>query len=214
VLGGLLVATSTVGMYAAYTTATGGAAASYVVAARTIRPGDTLAADDLTRTPVDLPDALRGHTFTDPHSLIGATALAPLEPGELIQASQVIRKQGGPLTSELSFPIEASRIGSWVRPADDVDIFATYGTGTDAYSVVVARQVQLISVTRARGTLGGESASVILTVALPDGTDTIALAHATRVAALSVVRTTGTRADPDSPTVYRPAPASSPATVP
>ena len=41
------------------------------------------------------------------------------------------------------------------------------------------------------GTLGGESASVVLTVALPEGADTLALAHATRVAELSVVRTTG-----------------------
>lgn len=214
VLGALLVATSIVGMYAAYTSATGGPDASYVVAARTIRAGDPLAADDLTRTPVDLPDGLRGRTFTDPAALVGATVLAPLEPGELVQASQVIRKQGGARTSELSFPIEATRVGASVQSADRVDIIATYGTGIDAYSLVIARRVQLVSVIRARGALGGESASVVLTVALPDSADTLALAHATRVAELSVVRTTGALPNRDEPTTYRPSPASPPSTVP
>jgi Flp pilus assembly protein CpaB len=213
VLGALLVATSIVGMYAAYTTTTGGPDAAYVVAARTIRAGDPLAADDLKRTPIDLPDGLQRRTFTDPAALVGATALAPLEPGELVQASQVIRKQGGARTSEFSFPIEASRIGASVQSADRVDVVATYGTGTDAYSLVIARDVQLVSVVRGRGTLGGESASVVLTVALRAGADSLALAHATRVAELSIIRTTGALPSRSEPTTYRPS-AAPPSTVP
>jgi Flp pilus assembly protein CpaB len=213
VLGALLVATSVVAMFVAYSQAADGPDTSYVVAARAIQAGDPLSTDDLTRTPIDLPDRLRGRTFTDPASLVGATALAPLEPGELVQASQVIRKQGGTRSSELSFPIEASRVGASVRPADRVDIMATFGTGIDAYSLVIAQDVELVSVTRARGTLGGESASVVLTVALPDGADTLALAHATRVAELSIVRTTGALPARDEPTTYRPLPASPPSTV-
>ena len=205
-LGALLVAASVVGIFAAYT-GPHGASAAYVVAARAIRPGDPFAPGDLTRTRVDLPPALRGRAFTDPSSLIGATALSPIEAGELVQSGQVIRKRGGARTAELSFPIEASRIGSGLRAGDRVDIVATYGTGADAYSLVIGRDLQVLSVARARGTLGGESSAVVLTVALSQRADSLALAHATRAAELSVVRTTGATPADDAPTTYRPAPA-------
>ena len=194
------------GFYAAYT-GPRGASRAYVVAARAIRPGDPFAPGDLTRTRVDLPPALRGRAFTDPSLLIGATALSPIEAGELVQAGQVIRKRGGARTTELSFPIEASRVGSGLRAGDRVDIVATYGTGTDAYSLVIGRHLQVLSVARARGTLGGESSAVVLTVALSERADSLALAHATRAAELSVVRTTGATTGDSDPTTYRPAPA-------
>jgi hypothetical protein len=206
VLGALLVAASVVGIYAAYT-GPQGASDAYVVAARTVRPGDAFASSDLTRTRVDLPPALRGRAFTDPSALVGATALSPIEAGELIQAGQVIRKQGGAGTTEVSFPLEASRIGHGLRAGDRVDVVATYGTGIDAYSLVIGRHLQVLSVTRARGTLGGESSAVVLTVALPGRADSLALAHATRAAELSVVRTTGATTGAGEPTTYRPAPA-------
>jgi SAF domain-containing protein len=205
VLGALLVAASVVGIFAAYT-GPRGASDAYVVAARSIRPGDAFAPGDLTRTRVDLTPALRGRAFTDPSLLSGATALSPIEAGELVQAGQVIRKRGGTGTAELSFPIEASRIGSGLRGGDRVDVVATYGTGIDAYSLVVGRHVQVLSATRARGALGGESSAVVLTVALGRA-DSLALAHATRAAELSIVRTTGTTTDNGEPTTYRPAPA-------
>jgi Flp pilus assembly protein CpaB len=211
VVGALLVAASVVGIYAAYT-GPRGASAAYVVAARAVRPGDPLTATDLTRTRVDLPPSLRGHGFTDPSVLVGAIALSPIEAGELIQAGQVIRKRGGAATAELSFPIEASRIGSGLRAGDRVDVVATYGTGIDAYSIMIGRQLHVLSVTRARGTLGGESSAVVLTVALPGRADSLALAHATRAAELSVVRTTGATAGAGEPTTYRPAPGAAPVT--
>ena len=206
VLGALLVAASVVGIYAAYT-GPRGASRAYVVAARAIRPGDPLTLRDLTRTRVDLPPSLRARAFTDASLLIGATALSPIEAGELVQTGQVIRKRGGARTAELSFPIEASRVGSGLRAGDRVDIVATYGTGADAYSLVIGRHLQVLSLARARGTLGGESSAVVLTVALSERADSVALAHATRAAELSVVRTTGATPGDNDPTTYRPAPA-------
>lgn len=205
VLGALLVAASVVGIYAAYSGAHHGPRAYYVVAAHTIRPGDALAADDLTRTRVDLPPALRNRAFSDPSVLVGATALSPVESGELVQAGQVIRKRGGTQTSELSFPIEASRVAPSLRPGDRVDLVATYGTGNDAYSIVVGGDAQVLDVTRERDALGGNSSAVMLTVALPGRSDSLALAHATRAAELSVIRTTGTTRGTEEPTTYRPA---------
>ena len=204
VLGALLVAASVVTLYAAYR-GPRGASGAYVVAARAIRPGDPFAPGDLTRTRVDLPPALRGRAFTDPSVLIGATALSPIEAGELVQAGQVIRKRGGARTAELSFPIEASRIGSGLRAGDRLDVVATYGTGADAYSLVIGRHLHVLSVTRARGTLGGESSAVVLTVALPERADAVPLAHATRAAELSIVRTTGATTGSAGPGTYRPA---------
>jgi hypothetical protein len=211
VLGGLLVAASVVGIYAAHT-GPRGASDAYVVAARAIRPGDEFALADLTRVRVDLPPALRGRAFTAPSVLVGATALSPIEAGELVQAGQVVRKQGGTGTAEVSFPIEASRVGSGLRAGDRVDVIGTYGTGTDAYSLVIGRHLQILSVARTRGTLGGESSAVVLTVALAERADSLAIAHATRAAELSVVRTTGATTDAGDPTTYRPAPAATPVT--
>ena len=158
VLGALLVATSVVGIYAAYTATTGGPDAAYVVAARAIRAGDPLAAGDLTRTPRRPPAAFARRAFTDPAALVGATALRPLEPGELVQAGQVIRKQGGARTSELSFPIEASRIGASVaigRPGRRRrDVWHRHRRVLTGHRPATCK---CVSVVRARGTLGGES---------------------------------------------------------
>jgi hypothetical protein len=204
VVGALLVAGSVVGIYAAYSGAHDGPRESYVVAAHPIAPGDTLAAGDLARTRADLPPGLSRRAFTSVAPLVGATSLGPLEAGELVQAGQVVRKRGGPRTSELSVPIEATRVGSGVRAGDRINVIATYGTGNDAYSVVVGPDVQVLDVSRAQDALGGDSGSMMLTVALRGRGDALALAHATRAAELSVIRTTGLPAGTDEPSGYRP----------
>jgi Flp pilus assembly protein CpaB len=205
VVGALLVAVAVVGIYAAAVERRAAPAGAYVVAARAIHAGDTLSARDLTRTPVDLPASLRSHAFRDVSVLRGATALAPVAAGELVQSSQVIRKRGGSRSTEVSFPIEASRVGANLREGDRVDVIATFGTGLDAFSLVIARHVDVLSVSRPRTSLGGESTTVVLTVALPNRDDTLALAHATRVAQLGVVRTTGDPPRGDEQTRYSPA---------
>ena len=125
IVGAFLVAAAVVGIYAAYTGARDAPDTSYVVATRVIRAGDAIEAGDLGRTRVDLPPALRRHAFSDPSVLVGATALSTLDTGELVQAGQVVRKRGGARTSEMSFPIEASRLGSDLRAGDRVDVIAT-----------------------------------------------------------------------------------------
>jgi Flp pilus assembly protein CpaB len=204
VLGALLVAASIVLIATAYAGAGHGPRGFVVVAAHAIRPGDTLGADDLRRVRADLPRALRSHTFTDTAVLTGATALSPLGAGDLVQTGQVVRKRGGAHTTELSFPIDASRVGAAVGPGDRVAMVATYGTGTDAYSMVVGRDLLVLDVIRERDALGTRSGATVLTVALPGGAESLALAHATRAAELTVIRTTGTTAGAAVPTIYRP----------
>src|SRR3954471_4712183 len=91
VVGGFLVALSAVGVFSAWTASTSGPSQRYVVATHDIAPGDRIARGDLTVVALDLPDAQRHHAFTDLDLLVGATALAPLADGQLVQSSDVAK---------------------------------------------------------------------------------------------------------------------------
>src|SRR5436853_5719179 len=85
VLGGLLVAASVVGLYYASTRANSGPSQSWVVARHALPPGARLVADDLARVAIDLPPTVAARAFHQPSELVGATLIAPLSQGDLVQ---------------------------------------------------------------------------------------------------------------------------------
>ena len=202
VVGGLLVAVAGVGVFGAWLSATAGPTSSYVVASHDIAPGHRVTRADLALVRLRLPASLRARAFDDVGVLVGATTLGPLARDELVQAGDLVRS-ASPGTRELSFPVDADRaLGGHLRPGEQVDVIATYGSGADAYTLVVARAVRIVDVELGRGTLGDRS-RVVLTIALERNDDDLALVHAAQAGEVSVVRATGSPAGA-APSSYRP----------
>lgn len=200
VAGGLLVAVATVGLFAAASRA-GSPDRSYAVARKPLAAGTRLTADDLALEPLSLPAALRRRAFDDRERLIGTILVAPLGAGELIQASAVVTGRPANATPEMSFRVEAGAMAATLRPGEPIDVFATYGAGSEAVTAVVVRDAAITSLDRAPGVV--TDGSTTLTVSLGSDHDALALAHAVTLGRVTVVRSSGTPDPPGPPPTYR-----------
>ena len=204
VVGGLLVAASAVGLFAAYAQASARHKTSYVVARHSLAPGTRLSASDLTVSAMDLPHEVRSRVFRRVSDVAGSTLVAPLEAGELVQASAVVATRPGGAPRVVSFPIERARLGP-LTAGERADVVATFGTGADAFTTVVLSQALVVGVDRSKSALG-DTGSVVLTVGVDDPADEVALAHAVQLAKLTVVAATGAPPLTGPPPTYRTAP--------
>ena len=208
VVGGLLVAASAVGLFAAYAQASARHKTSYVVARHPVAPGARLSPPDLALSAMDLPREVRSRAFRRVADVAGSTLVAPLESGELVQASAVVATRPGGAPRVLSFPIERTRLGP-LRAGERADVLATFGTGADAFTTVVLSQALVVEVDRSKSALG-DTGAVVLTVAVDDPADEVALAHAVQVGKLTVVAATGAPPLSGPPPTYRTGPAAAP----
>ena len=202
VVGGLLVAASAVGLFAATTTSGGGPAHSYVVARHELAPGTRLQASDLELAPMELATAVRSRAFDNAQPLVGATLVAPLGAGELVQSSAVVARKGETSSRELSFTLERGRVSAGIKQGERADLLATYGAGTDAFTVVVVRSALLVTIDRPR-TSSGDAGAPTVTVAVDDPADALALAHAIQLGKVTLVRATGAPPLHGVPPTYR-----------
>lgn len=193
VVGGFLVAASAVGVFAAYASATASPRHSYAVVTADIRSGDRLSASDLALVPLDLPDQLRRLSFADVGQLDGATALAPMAAGQLVQASDVAKPMGGPDRAQISLAVDpgdalggdAALLGEGERVA----VIVTYSHQGAPDTSTISRDAVVVRVLGGRDQIGsGGSLTVVLAVA-PDELEPIAQAAAAGVVTLA--RTTG-----------------------
>lgn len=159
-VGGILVAVAGVGLFSAATSAGRQPGHPFVVAQRALTAGTRLEPADLALAQVELPPALRARAFDDPALLAGATLLAPVGAGELLQVSAVIASGTTAGSRELTFTVERGRIGATIRDGERIDLLATYGTGDDAYTLVVGRDLPVITVDRTRGRRGRDQPRV------------------------------------------------------
>jgi hypothetical protein len=202
VIGGLLVAASAVGLFSVSTRAQSGPRQSYVVVRHAVAPGARLTEADLARLPVELPPELQRHAFKEIRTLVGATVVAPLAAGDLVQASAVVAKPSAPGSREVTFGVARQTLAANLEQGERVDVVATYGSGADAYSTVVLRQALVVGLDRGRERVGsGDDASI--TVAVDDPDHAVALAHAVQLAKLTVVRATGAAPLDDGQPSYR-----------
>ena len=201
VVGGLLVAAAAVGLFAAYTGAEAGPDRSFAVARHALAAGTRLQASDLELEPMDLPPALQGRAFARASDLVGTTLLAPLERGELLQASSVAATPPGGAARVVSFPVDRGRLGR-LKQGERVDVVATYGSAPDGYTALVLRNALVTAIDRGGSSLGDNGATV-LSVAVDDPDDELAMAHALQLAKLTVVVTSGPRDDGRPPPTYR-----------
>ncbi len=202
VVGGLLVAASAVGLFAAASRSGDGPGRSYVVARQDLAAGTRLQPSDLALAPMALAPGLQPRVYESVQAVAGATLIAPLAAGELVQTSAVVARKGDSASRELSFTLERGRVGLGIKQGERADLLATYGTGTDAFTVVVVRQALLVAVDRPR-TTSGDAGAATVTVAVDDPADALALAHAIQLAKITLVRATGAPPLAGVPPTYR-----------
>lgn len=166
--------------------------ARYLVAARMIGPGDRIGPADVRTTTIDLPQDLRARAFSRPADVVGSISLAPLEPGELLEAGAVTDGTGADPAAELSFSVPTDRaVAGSLRPGDHIDVFATYGDGPSSQTIRVLADATVRRLGSTGGDGLGEDRGQTITVALGDGDRVGAVVNATRAATITVLRVTG-----------------------
>jgi Flp pilus assembly protein CpaB len=204
-VGAFLIAAAAVGIFNAYLSATSRPRQSYVVAARALPVGARLTAADLRLVALDLPDAaVRGQVFGSVVPLIGASTLAPISSGAIVEASAVIGRGGAPGTREVSISVDRARaVAGTLKPGEFVDLLGTFGSGSDAYTVVMVPRVRVISLTNVNGPLGDDRTQLI-TFAPSTVVDAEAIAEAAVAAQVTLVRSAEGDNSASRPVPYRP----------
>jgi Flp pilus assembly protein CpaB len=216
VVGGLLVAVALIGTWWAASGGRSDSADRYLVAARRIGPGQEVGRADLAWMTGDLPARLRTRAFTDPHSVLGHVTTAPLEAGDLVQASSVVRAPGAPGSRELSFVVDTDwAVGGTLRPGDRIDLLVTYGDGAESQTRRVLADTVVRRVSDPGGDSLGSTRTQSITVALDDDDLVREATNATRAGTVTVVRSTGVRSEPrrEQTTTTRPTRAKPPTTT-
>lgn len=194
VVGGLLVAIALIGTWWA---ASGGRSVSterYLVAARRVGPGQELGRGDLAWMSGELPDRLRSRAFTEPESVLGHVTTAPLEAGDLVQASSIVRSPGAPGSRELSFVVDTDwAVAGTLRAGDRIDLLVTYGDGATSQTRRVLTDTVVRRVSDPGGDSLGSTRTQAVTVALDDDGLVREATNATRAGTVTVVRSTGAR---------------------
>jgi len=189
-------------MFAAASRSSAGPRHAYVVATHALPAGARLQAADLELITLELGPGLRAHAFENRQMLVGATLVAPLGAGELLQASAVVARKGDAASRELSFTLERGRLSPGVKEGERADVLATFGTGNDAFTAIVVRQALIVGLERPRSA-SGDAGPATVTVSVDDPADAVALAHAIQLAKLTVIRATGAPPLPAVPPTFR-----------
>lgn len=194
VTGGLLVVLAALGTYLAVAGPAEEEGAPYVVADRAVDPGQRLSAADLRVVSGRLPDEITASAYGSIELLEGAVVVAPLAPGSLIQTTDVRPDRSG---GDVVLPEVALRIpranavdGSLVR-GERVDLLATYGSGPEATTHVVARDVLITGTGATDDARLGDDGGITVTLRLPDDDTVLRATHAKDVATITLVRSAG-----------------------
>jgi Flp pilus assembly protein CpaB len=199
VFGGLLIAVAAVLAFLAASGNRSVASTAVVIARHSIAPGTTLSEADLEIRSIPGAEQLISHTFGSIESLIGSRMLASVENGELIQQSAV-RTNNAEVEPRLSFPISREfALDGDLRSGDTVDILATFGSGLDAETAVLARSARISSVHTSDPSSSSGAGRFVITATFTTPDQVLDVAHAAQVAALTLIRT----ATSSSPTTGR-----------
>lgn len=193
VVGGFLVAASAAGVFGAWTAATRGPVARYVVVTSDVAPGERIDRSDLALVELDLPAAQRRLAFTDVRVLVGATALSALADGQLVQSSEVAKPVGAPERAQISLRVDpGAAVGGELRPGDTVDVLATYTAGGEPETSTISRGALVVKVVSDERGVGSGGAIVIVLAVRPAEIE--ALASAASAGHVTIARTTGVSA--------------------
>jgi len=194
IVGGFLVTAAAVGTFAAYTSATSGPTRAVLVARAPVRLGQRLQATDVRLVLVDVPDEVRERSFESVDDIEGATALASMEPDEFVTRSDVrlANDAVGPApVREFSFALDREHaLDGQLQRGETIDLIATYGSGADAYTTVVARHVRVLDADATAGGAVGSSGKITITIGLDSERHVLEATHALEIGKVNVIRST------------------------
>jgi hypothetical protein len=101
--------------------------------------------------------------------------------------------------------VERGHLSPSLEEGERVDLVATFGNGNDAFTTVVLRNAQVVSIDRGKSSLG-DAGGAVIAVSVDDEADEVAVAHAIEQGKLTVVRATGAAPADGPPPAYRPSP--------
>ncbi len=183
-----------VGVLFAYTSANSGPHTTFVVARQPIAIGHRIEAADVREERIDLPPSVAAQAFPSVGLVVGSVALNPLTEGQFVARGAVRPSSADaePGAREFSFAVDRERaLNGDLRRGEHIDLLATSGTGADAVTDVIARDVPIVAIgDQGKGNLGS-GGKVVITVALLSPDLLTRVAHATQIAAVTVVRSTG-----------------------
>ena len=214
--GALLIALASLGVFGAWTRATRAPSTTYVVAVHSLAPGQVVSADDVALSPMVLSDAVASGAYNDVSSVIGTVAVAPISGGDLVQQSAVVDLTRGPVVSDapparqISLTLDRSRaVSGLLEAGESVDVLATFGSGTDAWTEQIAAAALVVSISDDSESGLASSDGVVVTLALADDLTVMRAVNATDAGVLTLVRTTGATAPVDGrPEAVTPSPPS------
>ncbi|MGI8758486.1 MAG: SAF domain-containing protein [Acidimicrobiales bacterium] len=193
VVGGFLIATSAMGVFAAYTAASTSPEHSYAVVTAEVGSGERLSASDLALVPLELPPDQRQVAFADLGLLDGATALAPMAAGQLVQTSDVAKPAGGPDRAQISVALDpGNALGGdtgLLGDGERVAVIVTYTSGGAPETSTISTDATIVRVLGGRDQVGGGGGLTVVLAVPPDDLEPIAQAAAAGV--VSLARTTG-----------------------
>ncbi len=188
-VGGLLVTLALLGVSQAYAHADAPPTSRWVVAVRTVAPGEAIAPDALDTVAADLPAAVAHRAFSDPAALDGAVALAPLQAGDLVLASHV--RPGGDAaagTADVSFALSPDRaLAGDLQAGERVDLVAT-DDGAARPARFAASDALVVAVAEASDGLLDTGGGLVLTVRLTDRSSALRVVAAVDQGHLTLVR--------------------------
>lgn len=191
VVGGFLIAASAVGTFAAYTAASTGPRRAYAVVTSDVRAGERLDLADLGLVALDLPPDQHRLAFTELAVLEGATALAPMAAGQLVQTSDVAKPAGGPERAQISLSLDpGSALGgdpALLGDGERVAVIVTYTQAGAPETSTVSADAEVVRV------LGGDqtgAGALTVVLAVPPS-DLEPIARAAAAGVVTIARTTG-----------------------
>lgn len=189
-LGGFLVAASAAGVFGAWTSASSGPSASYVVVTGDVAPGEQLSRGDLSLVALDLPAAQRRMAFTDISVLVGATALSPLADGQLVQSSEVAKPLGAPERAQISLRVEpGAAVAGDLHPGELVDVIVTYTAGGKPETSTISHGALVVKLVSDEQRVGAGGSIVVVLAVRPNELEPIASAAA--AGHVTIARITG-----------------------
>ena len=197
VIGALLVAVAVIGLFVAADRGEASPTSSAVVVTEAIAPGQTIRADSVTAVAVTLPPELSASVLADPALLVGAVALAPLAPGDVVLRSAVRLSdgidgdEGVGASLEVALQLPAHRVlDGHLQRGERVDLVATLGPTGEACTEVIVSGATVAALGRPGDELLRAADELTITLAMSSMNDVLAAVHASDQGDLTLVRAT------------------------